>query len=186
MIQRFVLAANVAHGGQHCPTMIVSPRGQVLAEARQAPPRPWNAPSAWPTPGTPTCASSATTWSASPGTADPAWLWTSQPSFTFSLVWCRACVDLVVLRAPDWREDKGGCGTGRAVGLKRFSPSGYAAAVSAGSAASRDDMEVCGDATDLVLGQADVSLAGRGGGFGIRPRRGRRADGGQCSSGEYQ
>ena len=31
--QRFVLAANVAHGGQHCPTMIVSPRGQVLAEA---------------------------------------------------------------------------------------------------------------------------------------------------------
>jgi len=31
--QRFVLAANVAHGSQHCPTMIVSPRGQVLAEA---------------------------------------------------------------------------------------------------------------------------------------------------------
>ena len=31
--QRFVLAANVAHGTQHCPTMIVSPRGQVLAEA---------------------------------------------------------------------------------------------------------------------------------------------------------
>jgi len=31
--QRFVLAANVADGGQHCPTMIVSPRGQVLAEA---------------------------------------------------------------------------------------------------------------------------------------------------------
>ena len=31
--QRFVLAANVAHGAQHCPTMIVSPRGQVLAEA---------------------------------------------------------------------------------------------------------------------------------------------------------
>jgi len=32
--QRFVLAANVAHGTQHCPTMIVSPRGKVLAEAR--------------------------------------------------------------------------------------------------------------------------------------------------------
>jgi predicted amidohydrolase len=31
--QRFVLAANVAHGDQHCPTMVVSPRGQVLAEA---------------------------------------------------------------------------------------------------------------------------------------------------------
>jgi len=31
--QRFVLAANVAASGQHCPTMIVSPRGQVLAEA---------------------------------------------------------------------------------------------------------------------------------------------------------
>ncbi len=31
--QRFVLAANVAHGAQHCPTMVVSPRGQVLAEA---------------------------------------------------------------------------------------------------------------------------------------------------------
>jgi omega-amidase len=31
--QRFVLAANVAHGTQHCPTMVVSPRGQVLAEA---------------------------------------------------------------------------------------------------------------------------------------------------------
>jgi predicted amidohydrolase len=31
--QRFVLAANVADGSQHCPTMIVSPRGQVLAEA---------------------------------------------------------------------------------------------------------------------------------------------------------
>ena len=31
--QRFVLAANVAHGTQHCPTMIVSPRGQVLGEA---------------------------------------------------------------------------------------------------------------------------------------------------------
>jgi len=31
--QRFVLAANVAGQGQHCPTMIVSPRGRVLAEA---------------------------------------------------------------------------------------------------------------------------------------------------------
>jgi predicted amidohydrolase len=31
--QRFVLAANVADENQHCPTMIVSPRGQVLAEA---------------------------------------------------------------------------------------------------------------------------------------------------------
>ena len=31
--QRFVLAANAAHRTQHCPTMIVSPRGQVLAEA---------------------------------------------------------------------------------------------------------------------------------------------------------
>jgi predicted amidohydrolase len=31
--QRFVLAANVAHDTPHCPTMLVSPRGQVLAEA---------------------------------------------------------------------------------------------------------------------------------------------------------
>ncbi len=31
--QRFVLAANVADSNQHCPAMIVSPRGQVLAEA---------------------------------------------------------------------------------------------------------------------------------------------------------
>jgi predicted amidohydrolase len=31
--QRFVLAANVAGQGQHCPTVIVSPRGEVLAEA---------------------------------------------------------------------------------------------------------------------------------------------------------
>ena len=31
--QRFVLAANVADGTQHCPTMVVSPRGLVLAEA---------------------------------------------------------------------------------------------------------------------------------------------------------
>ncbi|HZC69819.1 MAG TPA: carbon-nitrogen hydrolase family protein [Jatrophihabitans sp.] len=31
--QRYVLAANVAHPDQHCPSMIVSPRGDVLAEA---------------------------------------------------------------------------------------------------------------------------------------------------------
>lgn len=31
--QRFVLAANVADENQHCPSMIVSPRGQVLTEA---------------------------------------------------------------------------------------------------------------------------------------------------------
>jgi predicted amidohydrolase len=31
--QRFVLAANVAGDQQHCPTMIISPRGEVLAEA---------------------------------------------------------------------------------------------------------------------------------------------------------
>jgi predicted amidohydrolase len=31
--QRFVLAANVAGEPQHCPTMIISPRGEVLAEA---------------------------------------------------------------------------------------------------------------------------------------------------------
>lgn len=31
--QRFVLAANVAHPEQHCPSMIISPRGEVLAEA---------------------------------------------------------------------------------------------------------------------------------------------------------
>lgn len=31
--QRFVLAANVAHPQQHCPSMIISPRGEVLAEA---------------------------------------------------------------------------------------------------------------------------------------------------------
>jgi predicted amidohydrolase len=30
--QRFVLAANIAHPDQHCPSMIVSPRGEVLAE----------------------------------------------------------------------------------------------------------------------------------------------------------
>ncbi|MHB8245694.1 MAG: carbon-nitrogen hydrolase family protein [Acidimicrobiales bacterium] len=31
--QRFVLAVNVAHPHQHCPTMVVSPSGEVLAEA---------------------------------------------------------------------------------------------------------------------------------------------------------
>lgn len=36
--QRFVLAANVAHPDQHCPSMIVSPRGEVLAEALTAGP----------------------------------------------------------------------------------------------------------------------------------------------------
>jgi len=30
--QRFVLAANVADPRQHCPSMIISPRGEVLAE----------------------------------------------------------------------------------------------------------------------------------------------------------
>lgn len=30
--QRYVVAANVAHPDQHCPSMIVSPRGEVLAE----------------------------------------------------------------------------------------------------------------------------------------------------------
>ncbi|WP_326668352.1 carbon-nitrogen hydrolase family protein [Streptomyces sp. NBC_01257] len=31
--QRFVLAANVADPRQHCPSMVISPRGEVLAEA---------------------------------------------------------------------------------------------------------------------------------------------------------
>jgi predicted amidohydrolase len=30
--QRFLAAANIAHPDQHCPTMLVSPRGEVLAE----------------------------------------------------------------------------------------------------------------------------------------------------------
>jgi predicted amidohydrolase len=30
--QRFVLAANVASPDQHCPSMVISPRGEVLAE----------------------------------------------------------------------------------------------------------------------------------------------------------
>jgi predicted amidohydrolase len=36
--QRFVLAANIAHAGQHCPSAVISPRGQVLAEL--PPPQP--------------------------------------------------------------------------------------------------------------------------------------------------
>jgi predicted amidohydrolase len=36
--QRFVLAANVAGDNQHCPSMIVSPRGEVLAETRAGAP----------------------------------------------------------------------------------------------------------------------------------------------------
>ena len=75
--------------GDLCPGELAEGREVIAAAAprpRRASPRPWNAPSTWPTPGTPTYASSATTWSASPGTADPAWLWTSQPSFTFSLI----------------------------------------------------------------------------------------------------
>jgi len=31
--QRFVLAANVAHPAQHCPSMVISPDGRVLAES---------------------------------------------------------------------------------------------------------------------------------------------------------
>jgi predicted amidohydrolase len=31
--QRFVLAANVASPGQHCPSMVISPQGDVLAES---------------------------------------------------------------------------------------------------------------------------------------------------------
>jgi predicted amidohydrolase len=31
--QRFVLAANAAHDDQHCPSLVVSPRGEVIAEA---------------------------------------------------------------------------------------------------------------------------------------------------------
>ncbi|GIM98184.1 carbon-nitrogen hydrolase family protein [Paractinoplanes toevensis] len=30
--QRFLAAANIAHPEQHCPTMLISPRGEVLAE----------------------------------------------------------------------------------------------------------------------------------------------------------
>ncbi|MEV6348365.1 nitrilase-related carbon-nitrogen hydrolase [Actinoplanes sp. NPDC051851] len=30
--QRFLVSANIAHADQHCPSMIVSPRGEVLGE----------------------------------------------------------------------------------------------------------------------------------------------------------
>src|SRR6185436_856524 len=30
--QRFLASANIAHPDQHCPSMVVSPRGEVLAE----------------------------------------------------------------------------------------------------------------------------------------------------------
>ncbi|SDJ25456.1 Carbon-nitrogen hydrolase [Nonomuraea maritima] len=36
--QRFVLACNVADPLRHCPSMVVSPRGEVLAEAASAAP----------------------------------------------------------------------------------------------------------------------------------------------------
>lgn len=31
--ERFVVAANVAHGAQHCPSVIITPRGEVVAES---------------------------------------------------------------------------------------------------------------------------------------------------------
>ncbi len=37
--QRFVLAANVASPDQHCPSMVISPRGEVLAETAVAGPQ---------------------------------------------------------------------------------------------------------------------------------------------------
>jgi predicted amidohydrolase len=37
--QRFVLAANVASPDQHCPSMVISPRGEVLAETTSATPQ---------------------------------------------------------------------------------------------------------------------------------------------------
>ena len=37
--QRFVLAANVAHADQHCPSLVVSPRGEVIAEAGSTAPQ---------------------------------------------------------------------------------------------------------------------------------------------------
>jgi predicted amidohydrolase len=37
--QRFVLAANVAHDDQHCPSLVVSPRGEVIAEAASTTPQ---------------------------------------------------------------------------------------------------------------------------------------------------
>jgi predicted amidohydrolase len=36
-IQRFVIACNVADPGQHCPSMIVSPRGEVLGDLPAGP-----------------------------------------------------------------------------------------------------------------------------------------------------
>jgi predicted amidohydrolase len=36
--QRFVLAANVASPDQHCPSMVIAPRGEVLAEAATSAP----------------------------------------------------------------------------------------------------------------------------------------------------
>ena len=36
--QRFVIAANVADAGQHCPSAVISPRGEVLAELPPAQP----------------------------------------------------------------------------------------------------------------------------------------------------
>ena len=36
--QRFLLAANVADSHQHCPTMIISPRGEVIVEASNSAP----------------------------------------------------------------------------------------------------------------------------------------------------
>jgi len=37
--QRFVLAANVADENQHCPSLVVSPRGEVIAEATSTAPQ---------------------------------------------------------------------------------------------------------------------------------------------------
>ncbi|HVB50190.1 MAG TPA: carbon-nitrogen hydrolase family protein [Acidimicrobiales bacterium] len=36
--QRFVIAANVAHPDRHCPTMVIAPSGEVVAEARSPEP----------------------------------------------------------------------------------------------------------------------------------------------------
>jgi predicted amidohydrolase len=36
--QRFVIACNIADPGQHCPSMIVSPRGEVLGDLPAAQP----------------------------------------------------------------------------------------------------------------------------------------------------
>jgi predicted amidohydrolase len=37
--QRFVLAANVAHGDQHCPSLVVTPSGDVVAESKDGTPQ---------------------------------------------------------------------------------------------------------------------------------------------------